>query len=68
MKFMMELFTLLRRITYVFGDEDVSWQVIYASERSIFVFSSTSFSVSSPIFWGRCESLVGTGGNETKNY
>ena len=35
MKFMMELVTLLRRITSVFGDEDFSRQVICASERSI---------------------------------
>ena len=42
---MMELVTLLRRITYVFGDEDFSRQVIFASERSIpFSLSSSSMS------------------------
>ena len=35
MKFMVELVALIRRIIYVFGDENLSRQVICASERSI---------------------------------
>ena len=46
MKFMLELVALLRRIIYVFGDEDLSRQVICSSERSIPVSSSTIYSVS----------------------
>ena len=68
MEYMMELVTLLQRITYVFGDEDFSRQVICASERTIPIFSSTSYSVSNPKFGCRCGSFVGIGSAETKNY
>ena len=39
-KFMLELVALLRRIICVCGDEDLSRQVVCASERSIPAFSS----------------------------
>ena len=47
-EFMLELVALLRRIIHVFGDEDLSRQVICASERSIPGFSTFHF-VSSKI-------------------
>ena len=48
-KFILDLVALLRRMNCVFGDEDLSRQVICASERSSPVFSSTFYSVSSKI-------------------
>ena len=47
MKFMLELVALLRRIMCMFGDEDLSQQVVCPSEHSIPAFSSTFYSVSS---------------------
>ena len=49
LKFNLELVAPLRRVSYVFGDEDVSRQAICASERSFTVSSSTFYCVSSKI-------------------
>ena len=49
LKFILELVAPLRRMSFVFGDEDLSRQAICASERSFTVSSSTFFSVSSKI-------------------
>ena len=49
LKFMLELVAPLRRVSCVFGDEDLSRQAVCASERSFTVSSSTLHSVSSKI-------------------
>ena len=60
MKFVLELAAQLRSVIYVFGHENLSQQVICASESSITVFSSTIYSVfgASEFAEDTCEGLT----------